>query len=259
MTGRIRLVALAAGAAHSASIQRRMAAARPIGWARAGVDAGARWYCLRSGLWLAGNIWALRNDHTAAGLCPVRTQPHHGPGTGLGTGTHHPQCRASIVRWGRRTRCRVGRHDGYRFRDDVHPGRLGAPRLRYRTSFKAHTVRLHERNCADGIDQPTPALFGFSVESDGLVKRIRAIAQAIFEGKTNWTAFLIGTGTLAVILLLKGSKRLPGTLIAVVAATAVVAALDLAARSEVAVLGPLPQGYRRSRSPGLSRPTSSQC
>ena len=87
-----------------------------------------------------------------------------------------------------------------------------------------------------------PALFGFSVESDGLVKRIRAIAQGIFEGKTNWTAFLIGTGTLAVILLLKGSKRLPGTLIAVVAATAVVAALDLAARSEVAVLGPLPQG-----------------
>jgi MFS superfamily sulfate permease-like transporter len=45
-----------------------------------------------------------------------------------------------------------------------------------------------------------------------------------------------------VILLLKGSKRLPGILIAVVAATAIVAALDLAARSDVAVLGPLPQG-----------------
>jgi MFS superfamily sulfate permease-like transporter len=47
---------------------------------------------------------------------------------------------------------------------------------------------------------------------------------------------------LAVILLLKKNKRVPGILIGVIAATAVVDALDLAARDHVSVLGPLPQG-----------------
>ena len=45
-----------------------------------------------------------------------------------------------------------------------------------------------------------------------------------------------------MILLLKGSKRVPGILIAVVGATIVVGALDLAARAGVSVLGSLPQG-----------------
>ena len=55
-------------------------------------------------------------------------------------------------------------------------------------------------------------------------------------------AFLVGAGTSAVILLLKGSKRVPGILIAVVGATVVVGALDLATRAQVSVLGPLPRG-----------------
>jgi MFS superfamily sulfate permease-like transporter len=58
----------------------------------------------------------------------------------------------------------------------------------------------------------------------------------------NWTAFAIGAGTLAVILLLKNSKRVPGILIAVVGATVIAGVLDLAARADVSVLGPLPQG-----------------
>ena len=45
-----------------------------------------------------------------------------------------------------------------------------------------------------------------------------------------------------MILLLKSSKRIPGILIAVVGATAVVGAFDLAARAGLSVLGPLPQG-----------------
>ena len=47
-------------------------------------------------------------------------------------------------------------------------------------------------------------------------------------GKTNWTSLVLGAGTLAVILLLKRSKRLPGVLIAVVGTTVIVGALDLA-------------------------------
>ena len=52
-----------------------------------------------------------------------------------------------------------------------------------------------------------------------------------------------------MILLLKNSKRLPGILVAVVGATSIVGALDLGARSDVSVLGPLPQGL-----PGFSIP-----
>jgi MFS superfamily sulfate permease-like transporter len=69
-----------------------------------------------------------------------------------------------------------------------------------------------------------------------------AIASGINGGKANWVAFAVGLGTLMIILLLKDYKRLPGILIAVVGATAVVAVLDLGARYGVKILGPLPQG-----------------
>ena len=62
------------------------------------------------------------------------------------------------------------------------------------------------------------------------------------DGKTNWTTFMVGAATLAIILSLKGYKRVPGILIAVVAATVAVAVLDLAERGGVKVLGSLPQG-----------------
>ena len=58
----------------------------------------------------------------------------------------------------------------------------------------------------------------------------------------NWTAFTVGAATLAVILLLKGNKRIPGILVAVIGATVVVGVLNLAASADVSVLGPLPQG-----------------
>ncbi len=94
-----------------------------------------------------------------------------------------------------------------------------------------------------------PKFFGFSIESEGPLRNLWAIASAILEGRTNWVALEIGLGTLMVILLLKDSKRLPGILIAVVGATAVVAALDLGTRYGVKVLGPLPQGL-----PGFAIP-----
>ena len=85
-------------------------------------------------------------------------------------------------------------------------------------------------------------LFGFSGDGEGPLRRIWAFAQAVLAGKTNGIALMVGAGTLAVILLLKGSKRVPGILIAVVGATVVVGVLDLAARAGVSVLGRLPQG-----------------
>jgi high affinity sulfate transporter 1 len=87
-----------------------------------------------------------------------------------------------------------------------------------------------------------PKLFGFSIDADGPLRGLWAIAESIWQGRTNVATFLVGAGTCATILLLKGSKKLPGVLIAVVGATIIVGLLDLGPRYGVSVLGPLPEG-----------------
>jgi MFS superfamily sulfate permease-like transporter len=64
----------------------------------------------------------------------------------------------------------------------------------------------------------------------------------VAAGNTNVAALVIGSASLALILWLKRQPRVPGILIAVVAATAAVAAFDLGPGAGVSVLGPLPQG-----------------
>lgn len=86
-----------------------------------------------------------------------------------------------------------------------------------------------------------PKLLGFSIESDAPLRSLWEIATSIAAGKINWTALAVGAGVLVTILLLKGSKLLPGVLIAVIGATVVVSLFDLSSRG-VAVLGSLPQG-----------------
>jgi len=87
-----------------------------------------------------------------------------------------------------------------------------------------------------------PKLFGFKIEGVGPVKDLWVIATSLLDGMANWIAFTVGAATLAVILLLKGNKRIPSILIAVIGATIVVGILDLAANANVSVLGTLPQG-----------------
>jgi MFS superfamily sulfate permease-like transporter len=87
-----------------------------------------------------------------------------------------------------------------------------------------------------------PKLCGFSIKSVGPLRDLVSITKGILGGQVNWTAFAVGATTLAVILLLKPYKRIPGLLLAVVAATIVVGALNLDATAGVKVLGPLPQG-----------------
>ena len=87
-----------------------------------------------------------------------------------------------------------------------------------------------------------PKLFEVSIESAGPLRDLWRIADSVLGGDANWTAFAVGAGTLAVILPLKRFKRIPGILIAVVAATVAVGILDLGQSAGVKVLGPLPQG-----------------
>jgi high affinity sulfate transporter 1 len=94
-----------------------------------------------------------------------------------------------------------------------------------------------------------PKLFGFSVKANGPLRQVVGIANNVVAGKTNVVALSIGVGTLALILLLKRRPRIPGILIAVVAATVIVTVLHLATRSGVSVLGPLPEGLPALRLP----------
>ena len=87
-----------------------------------------------------------------------------------------------------------------------------------------------------------PKLFGFSIDGDGPLRELLEIAQSVLGGAANWTAFAVGAGTLALILLFKRFERVPGILIAVVGATLVVGAFGLDESAGVKVLGPLPQG-----------------
>lgn len=120
----------------------------------------------------------------------------------------------------------------------------GLARLGFVTELLSKPIRYGYMNgiALTVLISQIPKLFGFKIESDGPLKNMWAIATSVLDGMTNWTTFTVGGCTLAVILLLKGYKRLPSMLMAVIGATVVVGVLDLAAQADVSVLGSLPQG-----------------
>ncbi len=120
----------------------------------------------------------------------------------------------------------------------------GISRLGFVTELLSKPIRYGYMNgiAVTVLISQLPKLLGFSIESTGPLRDLWAIGGAIVAGKTNWAVFAIGAGTLAVILLLKGAKRVPGVLIAVLGATIAVGGLDLAGRADVSVLGPLSGG-----------------
>ena len=85
-----------------------------------------------------------------------------------------------------------------------------------------------------------PKLFGFSTDADTFVDDVVAFFPNLDQ--TNTTTLLVGLGTLALLLGLPHvSKKIPAVLVAVVAATVVSAAFDLAAEG-VKTVGTLPSG-----------------
>ena len=130
----------------------------------------------------------------------------------------------------------------------------GVARLGFVTELFSKPIRYGYMNgiALTVLISQLPKLFGFSITSDGPLRDLWRICEAILARKTNWAAFAVGVGTLATILLLKNSKRVPGILIAVLGATAVVGALDLATRAEVSVLGPLSGGLPQFAIPRIN-------
>jgi high affinity sulfate transporter 1 len=120
----------------------------------------------------------------------------------------------------------------------------GLARLGFITELLSKPIRYGYMNgiALTVLISQLPKLFGFKIDNTGPLIDLWSIATSIVDGLANWTTFLVGAGTLAVILLLKDYKRIPGILIAVVGATLVVGALDLGATADVSILGSLPRG-----------------
>ncbi|MFI8558899.1 sulfate permease [Pseudomonas putida] len=96
-----------------------------------------------------------------------------------------------------------------------------------------------------------PKLWGISFDSQGPLRDLWQLAQALLAGHGHWPSFAVGAGSLVLILSLKPFKRLPGILIAVVLATLAVSLFDLDQRG-VKVLGELPQGLPSLTLPWVS-------
>jgi high affinity sulfate transporter 1 len=131
----------------------------------------------------------------------------------------------------------------------------GIARLGFITELLSKPIRYGYMNgiAITVLISQLPKIFGFSIESDGPFRNLWAITTGVMEGKANWTTFMVGAATLAVILLLKGHKRIPGILIAVAGATIAVGVLGLAKGAGVAVLGALPQGLPAFAIPWITR------
>jgi MFS superfamily sulfate permease-like transporter len=127
----------------------------------------------------------------------------------------------------------------------------GLARLGFITDLLSKPIRYGYMNgiALTVLLSQVPKLLGFSVTPNGPVRQAWGIFGKVLRGNTNLMALAIGVSTLALILLLKRWPRVPGILIAVVAATSVVAAFDLARRAGISVLGPLPQGLPSPRFP----------
>jgi high affinity sulfate transporter 1 len=120
----------------------------------------------------------------------------------------------------------------------------GVARLGFVTELLSKPIRYGYMNgiALAVLVSQTPKLFGVKVEKAGPLRDIWSIAVEIAGGRMNWTEFALGAATLAVIFSIKTFKGLPGILVAVAGATAIVQVLDLETRAHVSVLGPLPLG-----------------
>jgi len=127
----------------------------------------------------------------------------------------------------------------------------GLARLGFITDLLSKPIRYGYMNgiALTVLVSQLPKLFGFSVGGQGVVGGFMAFLAALAEGATHWPTLLVGSGTLATIMLLRRWKRVPGILIAVVGATLFVGLLDLSDGAGISVLGPLPQGLPRPSFP----------
>ncbi len=128
----------------------------------------------------------------------------------------------------------------------------GLLRLGFVTDLLAKPIRVGYLNAIAVIVivSQVPKLLGFSVEGDSLIEESTAIFAGVAGGQIQPLAVAFGVGCLVVIVGLTWLKSpVPGVLVAVVVATALVWILGLAER--LPVVGALPRGLPRPALGGL--------
>ena len=96
-----------------------------------------------------------------------------------------------------------------------------------------------------------PKMFGISLDSEGPLRDMVQLADAVMDGDSNLYSLALGGSSLALILLLARFRKIPTILLAVILATLAVGAFDLNEHG-VKVLGELPQGLPAFVLPWLS-------
>ncbi len=129
----------------------------------------------------------------------------------------------------------------------------GLARLGFVTELLAKPIRYGYMNgiAFTVLLSQVPKLLGFSVKAENPWQQAQGIVDALLGGRANAAACAIGGGALVLILALKRFPRVPGILIAVVAATLLAEIFNLATVAGIAVLGPLPQGLPEPALPML--------
>jgi high affinity sulfate transporter 1 len=132
---------------------------------------------------------------------------------------------------------------------------LGAAvaRLGFVTDLLSRPIRIGYMNgiALTILVSQLPKLMGFSVEANDVVGGVVGLVRGIADGEVVPMALAIGLASLAVILGLKRvSRRIPGVLVAVVAAGVVVYVFEL--QSQVKVVGEVPRGLPAIGLPGVS-------
>ena len=131
---------------------------------------------------------------------------------------------------------------------------IGVLKLGFVTELLSKPIRYGYMNgiALTVLISQVPRLLGFGIDGTGPLRDLLEIGRAIVDGRVNPATCAVGIGTLAAILLLRRWPRLPGLLIAVVAATLAVSVFGLDGPAGVAVLGPLPQGLPALSLPGIT-------
>lgn len=96
-----------------------------------------------------------------------------------------------------------------------------------------------------------PTLFGITVNEPDILARFTGTLKGLFNGEGQWITFLIGLGSLAILLGLRKYKQIPSTLIAVALATLVTALFSLETYG-VQIIGSIPRGIPLPSIPWIS-------
>lgn len=130
---------------------------------------------------------------------------------------------------------------------------MGLLRLGFITELLSKPIRYGYMNgiALTVLVSQLPKLFAISIDDAGPLRELVWLGRAIVNGQIHWYSFLVGAGSLILILLLKRFDRVPGILIAVILATAAVHLFRLDEQG-VRVLGEIPQGLPSFAWPWLS-------